>query len=148
QHDHVQYLIASCATPDERDAQHAEILAQVERFATESAAQFDGDRAAICFRELQLFHIITPHLRHLLERGRCRECVELVAAWFGVPQDRRRTSPVLCAVPTHEHGVLYAVEATPALIERNTPAALTRMTRAINEAFDVNIVVRDDHSFE
>jgi hypothetical protein len=147
QHDPVHYLIASCATPEEHDAQHAEIVARVELFAAEAAAYFNGDRAAICFRQLQLFDILTPHIRHLIERGRCQACIELVAAWFGVPPDRRRTSPVICVVPAYEQGMLYAVEHRPIVIERDTRAALIRMTTAINHAFDTNIVIRDDHSF-
>ena len=63
------------------------------------------------YRQTQLYESIAPTIRQMLTLGRCREAMELVGAWFGVPADRRRKSPVLGLVPNHDEGVMYAVDA-------------------------------------
>lgn len=147
QYEPLHFLIASCTSPEEMEARYGDALAEVERFAREVDAQLKGDAAAMEFRRMQLFDVNAPLVRNLLGLGRCQMAIDLVAAWFGVPAERRRILPVLGAVPGHGDGVLYAVEGKATLIARDTDAALRRMTAAVNRAFDMNLIVRDDHSF-
>jgi len=148
QHEPVQYLIAACRTPHEMVARREDLLEAVEHYADESADLCRYDPAVIGYRRAQLFDIITPHVGALLISGHCRWAVELVAAWFGVPRDRRRVSPVLGIIPNLEDGVLYAVDGRAEVLPRDTADAMRRLTSALNSALDMSIVVRDDPSFE
>jgi len=143
-HEVVHMLAASCATPQEIVDRSGELLAAIEESARRTAIDCGGDVPGIEFRHTQLFETISPTIRELLSIGRCKEAVEMVAAWFGVPADLRRRSPVLGVAPTHEKGAFYAVDGQSILIDRDTDAAMRRMTAAINHAFDLTIVLRTE----
>jgi hypothetical protein len=148
QHERVQALVASCATSAEAVGRYAEILSAVEDYVRDSASQMGRDSGARAFRRAQLFDVIAPIVRALLDMGLCQKAVDLTAAWFAVPRDKRRSSPTLALVPNHEHGVLYVLEGVAQLFERDTRAAQTRLLDAANRALGTSVFPRDDHTWE
>lgn len=140
-----QLLGHSCTTPQQLLQRFQELLSAYERLSTNLEADYDQDKAGAAFRRAQLFAIIAPSIQELISIGRCHEVIQLVATWFGVPADHRRTSPVLAVVPHYYKGTLFAVDNFFELHERDTEASLSRMINAINEGFDTSIAVQHNH---
>jgi hypothetical protein len=147
QHEPVQMLVASCSTAEEMAARYEEVIAAIERYANESDGHYSGDRTKIAFRRIQLFDVIAPFIVGLARGGHCAKAVTATAAWFSVPPERRRKSPVLALLAGIAEGVMYAVEGQTTTIPHNSAAANRHLIEAVNRAFDMNIVVRDDHDF-
>ena len=147
QHEPVQMLIASCASPEEMAAKYDEVMNAVERYASDSDDYCSGDRAEITFQRIQLFDVFTPFVVGLVRGGHCSKAVSATAAWFSVRAERRRRSPVLTVLAGLEEGVLYAVDGRAVVIPHDSDEANRNLVEAVNHAFDMNIVVRDDHSF-
>ncbi len=135
-------LAASCATAEESLGRFSELLAAFEECARKTTEDCGGRMSELEYRQTQLYESIAPTIRQMLTLGRCREAMELVGAWFGVPADRRRKSPVLGLVPNHDEGVMYAVDGASHLIRRDSDSAIRRMVNAINYAFDQSIALR------
>jgi hypothetical protein len=146
QHEEFQLRVHSCATPNDVLARFSELLSSAERLAQQLAADYGPDPAAVAFRRSQLFDIVAPPVRSLVSLGHCREGIQLVAAWFGVPVEQRRRSPVLAVVPGYDQGALYGVDGRSQLFPRDTDAAMQRLTDAINHAFDLSIVLRHERT--
>jgi hypothetical protein len=143
QHEECQLLGSICVTLDELQARHKEILAAYEKYSESVADNYRSDSAGATFRRAQLFEIIGPVIRKLISFGKCREAIELVAAWFGVPSDRRRTSPVLAFVPI-ENGIIYAVDGHAEIHEHDSEQFHRNLIDAINFGFDTSIAIRHD----
>jgi hypothetical protein len=141
QHDAVHMIAAAHASPDELIANYDELLRAIEAFAREAELDFSFDPAALAFRRSQLFEIIAPPVHTLLSLGRCRQAIELVAAWVGSPPEYRRRTPVLAVAPTHQKGVLYAVEGKGHVFARDTEAAMRRIIEAVNHAYGLSIAI-------
>lgn len=144
-HEECQLLGHSCTTPQELIDRFQELLSAYEHFSTNLEAEYGSDKAGATFRRAQLFAIIAPSIQELLSIGRCHEAIQLVATWFGVPADHRRTSSVLAVVPHYYKGTLFAVDDLSELHERDTQASLSRMINAINEGFNTSIALQHDH---
>jgi hypothetical protein len=147
QHEPVQMLVASCATPGEMVEKYDEVMAAVERYTRNCDDHRSGDRVEIAFRRIQLFDVFVPFVLGLVRGGHCSEAVTATAAWFSVPAERRRKSPVLALFAGLEEGVMYAVDGRTVAIPHDSGAANRKLVEAMNHAFDMNVVVRDDHSF-
>ena len=143
-HEECQMLGHACATPEDLMRRFEELLSAYERFSIELSDNYGDDQAGATFRRAQLFDIIAPSLVVLMGIGRCKEIIELVAAWFGVSAEHRRRSPVLVMAPGYEKGMLFAVDDHGELLERDTDASLKAMINAINTAYDKSIVLRSD----
>jgi len=147
QHEPVQMLVASCATPEEMAEKYDQVIAAVDRYTRDSDDHCSGDRAEIAFRRIQLFDVFIPFIVGIVRGGHCSKAVEATAAWFSVPAERRRKSSVLTLLAGLEEGVLYAVDGRTVPIPHDSADANRKLVEAVNHAFDMNIVVRDDHSF-
>ena len=146
EHELVQILIASCTTPEEMVEKYDQVMVAVEQYTRECDRFCSGDQAEIAFRRIQLFDVFSPFVVGLVRGGRCAKAVKATAAWFSVEPERRRTSPVLALLAGMEEGVMYAVNGKSVMIPHDSIAANGRLIQAVNHAFDMNIVVRDDHS--
>jgi hypothetical protein len=144
-HQECQLLGHSCTTPQQLMDRFQDLLSAYERFSTNLEAEYGQDKAGATFRRAQLFAVIAPSIQELISIGRCREVIQLVATWFGVPTEHRRTSSVLAVVPHYYKGTVFAVDNLSELHERDTQASLSRMINAINEGFDTSIAVQHDH---
>jgi hypothetical protein len=140
----VHMIAASCATPEESVERFCELLGSFEECARRTAEDCGGRQSEIEYRQAQLYESIAPTVRQMLTLGRCKNAMELIGAWFGVPTERRRSSPVLGLVPNHDEGLMFAVEGSSQLIRRDTDRALRRMVDAINHAFDQSVALRTD----
>jgi hypothetical protein len=147
QHEPVQMLIASCATPAEMAEKYDEVIAAIERYTADCDDHCNGDPAEIAFRRIQLFDLFIPFVVGLVRGGHCSEAMTATAAWFSVPPGRRRRSPVLALLAGIAEGVMYAVDGRPVTYPHDSAAANRQLIEAVNHAFDMNIVVRDDHTF-
>ena len=147
QHEPVQMLVASCATPEEMAEKYEEVMAAVERYTRDCDDHCSGDRAEIAFRRIQLFDVFIPFVVGLVRGGHCSMAVNATGAWFSVPAERRRRSAVLALMAGLEEGVMYAVDGRTITIPHDSADANRKLVEAVNHAFDMNIVVRDDHSF-
>ncbi len=147
QHEPVQMLIASCATPAEMAGKYDAVIAAVERYTADCDDHCKGDPAEIAFHRIQLFDLFIPFVVGLVRGGHCSKAVTATAAWFSVPPERRRRASVLAFLAGIEEGVMYAVDGRTVTFPHDSAAANRQLIEAVNHAFDMNIVVRDDHSF-
>lgn len=147
QHEPVQIMIASCTTPEEMAEKYDEVMAAVECYTSSCDNQRSGDAIEIAFRRIQLFGVFAPFIVGLVSIGHCAEAVNATAAWFSVPVERRRKSAVLAILAGIKDVVIYAVDDRAIPISHDSSTATIRLAKALNDAFDMNIVVRDDHTF-
>ena len=147
QHEPLQMLVASCVTAKDVEDKYDEVIAAIDRFTLECDAYCAGDPVEIAFRRIQLFQVIAPFIAGLMRGGHCAKAVAATAAWFSVPEERRRTSPTLALLAGAKEGVVYSVEDRPLTIPRDSTETHRDLVEAMNHSFDMNIVVPDDHSF-
>ena len=69
QHELVQILIASCATPEEMVEKYDEVMVAVEQYTRECDRFCSGDQAEIAFRRIQLFDVFSPFVVGLVRGG-------------------------------------------------------------------------------
>lgn len=126
-------------------------FAEIQQATSDYAAEVEGstpDTSAFYYVQARLFDIVEPFVGRVIREGRPDLAVDLLGAWYGVPDDRLRRSPVVAYHPAFVDGVAYADKTRVLMYERDNAAALRSLIALQNDALGSSLTIADDYSLE
>ncbi len=141
-HERLQ-LVVGQSTRANAMADFDEILLAARAYSAEVASEVK-DVAAFNYVQARVFCVLAPFLNRLIREGSPDAALVLIGAWYGVPKERVRRSPVLACVPTFRDAVIYATAGRVMTYSRGSDEALRHLTATMNEAIGTSQTIADD----
>ncbi len=110
EHEEVQLLINSAATPEELDEKLVEVTCAIRRYLEALRQRTGISYPQLVYVQSRKYVVIWRLLEDLFHAGKCSDLVGVTGAWFGVPTSSMRCSPVICSYPNDGQGYVLAQE--------------------------------------
>lgn len=141
-HERLQLLCMASNSIDVARHNMEEIRREIECVRDDVFAGADRSDAKTCYHLDRLFGFLNPVIKVAAESGDAKFLYVLLATWYGVAIERRRTTSPAFILPGIDGSIVYVSEQRAALLHSGEKLTIEEMTIMTNEALGTLVTVQ------